>query len=106
MLKIQKNHLIAGSKKFAFPAVRLSINSKVYEITGEGKAVAAPLPGTVMKINVAVGDQVDADTTLLILEAVKMENEIKAGFAGTVKEISVAQGGVVAAGDTLVVIEG
>ena len=71
---------------------------------GEGKAVAAPLPGTVMKINVAVGDQVDADTTLLILEAVKMENEIKAGFAGTVKEISVAQGGVVAAGDTLVVI--
>jgi biotin carboxyl carrier protein len=57
-----------------------------------------------MKINVAVGDQVEADTTLLILEAVKMENEIKAGFAGTVKEISVAQGGVVAAGDTLVVI--
>ena len=76
------------------------------EASGEGKAVAAPLPGTVMKINVAVGDQVDADTTLLILEAVKMENEIKAGFAGTVKEISVAQGGVVAAGDTLVVIEG
>ena len=75
------------------------------EASGEGKAVAAPLPGTVMKINVAVGDQVDADTTLLILEAVKMENEIKAGFAGTVKEISVAQGGVVAAGDTLVVIE-
>ena len=72
---------------------------------GEGKPVAAPLPGTVMKINVAVGDQVEADTTLLILEAVKMENEIKAGFAGTVKEISVAQGGVVAAGDTLVVIE-
>lgn len=71
---------------------------------GEGKPVAAPLPGTVMKINVAVGDQVEADTTLLILEAVKMENEIKAGFAGTVKEISVAQGGVVAAGDTLVVI--
>ena len=71
---------------------------------GDGKPVAAPLPGTVMKINVAVGDQVDADTTLLILEAVKMENEIKAGFAGTVKEISVAQGGVVAAGDTLVVI--
>ena len=59
-----------------------------------------------MKINVAVGDQVDADTTLLILEAVKMENEIKAGFAGTVKEICVAQGGVVSAGDVLVKIEG
>ena len=74
--------------------------------SGDAKAVPAPLPGTVMKINVAVGDQVEADTTLLILEAVKMENEIKAGFAGTVKEICVAQGGVVSAGDVLVKIEG
>ncbi len=74
--------------------------------SGDARAVPAPLPGTVMKINVAVGDQVDADTTLLILEAVKMENEIKAGFAGTVKEICVAQGGVVSAGDVLVKIEG
>ena len=74
--------------------------------SGDAKAVPAPLPGTVMKINVAVGDQVEADTTLLILEAVKMENEIKAGCAGTVKEICVAQGGVVSAGDVLVKIEG
>ena len=74
--------------------------------SGDAKTVNAPLPGTVMKINVAVGDQVSADDTLLILEAVKMENEIKAGFAGTVKEICVAQGGVVSAGDVLVKIEG
>ena len=74
--------------------------------SGDAKTVNAPLPGTVMKINVAVGDQVGADDTLLILEAVKMENEIKAGFAGTVKEICVAQGGVVSAGDVLVKIEG
>ena len=40
MLKIQKDSLIAGNKKFAFPAVRLSINSKVYDICGEGKTVA------------------------------------------------------------------
>ena len=40
MLKIQNNLLIAGNKKFAFPAVRLSIGSKVYEISGEGKVVA------------------------------------------------------------------
>ena len=74
--------------------------------SGDAKAVPAPLPGTVMKINVSVGDQVEADTTLLVLEAVKMENEIKAGFAGVVKEICVAQGGVVSAGDVLVKIEG
>lgn len=40
MLKIQKGNLIAGNKKFAFPAVRLSINSKVYEFSGEGRAVS------------------------------------------------------------------
>ena len=74
--------------------------------SGDAKTVNAPLPGTVMKINVAVGDQVSADDTLLILEAVKMENEIKAGFAGTVAEICVAQGGVVSAGDVLIKIEG
>ena len=73
--------------------------------SGDAKAVPAPLPGTVMKLLVQVGDEVAADDTLLVLEAVKMENEIKAGFAGVVKEVCVAQGGVVSAGDALVMIE-
>ena len=73
--------------------------------SGDAKAVPAPLPGTVMKLLVQPGDEVAADDTLLILEAVKMENEIKAGFAGVVKEVCVSQGGVVSAGDALVMIE-
>jgi len=73
--------------------------------SGDAKAVPAPLPGTVMKVLVQPGDEIAADDTLLILEAVKMENEIKAGFAGVVKEVCVSQGGVVSAGDALVMIE-
>ena len=73
--------------------------------SGDAKPVPAPLPGTVMKVLVQAGDEIAADDTLLILEAVKMENEIKAGFAGVVKEVCVSQGGVVSAGDALVMIE-
>ena len=73
--------------------------------SGDARAVPAPLPGTVMKVLVQPGDEIAADDTLLILEAVKMENEIKAGFAGVVKEVCVSQSGVVSAGDALVMIE-
>ena len=69
---------------------------------GEGKAVVAPLPGTVTKILVAEGDSVSAGDTLLILEAVKMENEIKADCDGVVKSINVSSGATVQAGDALV----
>ena len=56
------------------------------------------------KIIAAAGTQVNAGDTVLILEAMKMETEIKADNAGTVKEICVTQGAVVAAGDKLAVI--
>ena len=72
--------------------------------SGDGKAVTAPLPGTVTKILVAEGDSVSAGDTLLILEAVKMENEIKADCDGVVKSINVTGGATVQAGDALVTI--
>ena len=71
---------------------------------GAGSELLAPLPGTVTKIIAAAGTQVNAGDTVLILEAMKMETEIKADNAGTVKEICVTQGAVVAAGDKLAVI--
>ncbi len=71
---------------------------------GEGKALLSPLPGTVTKIVAAAGSQVAAGDTVLILEAMKMETEIKADNAGTIRELCVAQGAVVAAGDRLAVI--
>ncbi len=70
-----------------------------------GHAVRCPLPGTVTTINVAVGDKVSAGQTLLILEAMKMENNIDSDITGTVKQIAVQQGATVMEGDTLIVIE-
>ena len=68
-------------------------------------SVTAPMPGKVVKIRVKPGDEVKADTTLVILEAMKMENEILAGVNGTVKEIRVKQGESVEGGKVLVVVE-
>ena len=67
--------------------------------------VAAQIAGRVLRINVKVGDTVAKGDVLLLLEAMKMENEIKAPSDGIVKDIPVAEGGRVAEGDTLVVIE-
>lgn len=69
------------------------------------KAVKAPLPGVVLSIPVKVGDTVKADDTVLLLEAMKMENAIHAGSNGTVKEILVAAGDSVLEGSPLIVIE-
>jgi pyruvate carboxylase subunit B len=71
---------------------------------GAGADLLAPLPGTVTKIIAAAGTQVAAGDTVLVIEAMKMETEIKADNAGTVRELCVAQGAVVAAGDKLAVI--
>ena len=69
-----------------------------------GEAVKSPMPGNVLKINVTVGQQVKEGDVLLILEAMKMENEIASTKSGTVAQIVVSQGAVVETGSPLVVI--
>jgi len=71
--------------------------------SGEG-AVMAQMPGTIVDIDVNVGDKVTKGQKLLVLEAMKMENEIVAPHDGTVSEVSVAAGALVNAGDVLVVL--
>ena len=73
--------------------------------TGAGNAVKAPLPGVVLSIPVKVGQAVKAADTVLLLEAMKMENAIHAGTDGTVKEILVAAGDSVLEGNPLIIIE-
>lgn len=68
-------------------------------------AVTAQIAGRVLSIKVSVGQAVARGDVLLLLEAMKMENEIKAPADGVVKEIAVAEGGRVAEGEVLVVIE-
>ena len=69
-----------------------------------GEVVKSPMPGNVLKINVAPGQKVGEGDVLIILEAMKMENEVVSTKAGTVAQIVVAQGAVVETGSPLVVI--
>jgi len=68
-------------------------------------AVTAQIAGRVIKVLVKPGDKVSAGDILLLLEAMKMENEIKAATDGTVSEVAVTDGQAVQEGETLVVID-
>ena len=63
------------------------------------------MQGTIVKVLVAVGDNVDAGDTVCVLEAMKMENNVAADRAGTVSEVLVEPGDSVGAGDMVVVVE-
>ena len=67
-------------------------------------AVTVPLPGTIISIKVKPGDKVTANQTVAVLEAMKMENEIEAGYAGTVSEVKVAERDTVLEGAVLITI--
>ena len=69
-----------------------------------GNKVTTPLPGTILDVFVNVGDTVKEGQTVVLLEAMKMENNIEADTAGTVKEVKVRKGDSVLEGDVLVVI--
>ena len=69
-----------------------------------GEVVASPLPGTVLQVKVSAGETVKAGQLLLIIEAMKMENEVLAPRDGTVAQIVAAKGATVNTGDALVVL--
>jgi biotin carboxyl carrier protein len=68
------------------------------------RTLSAPLPGKISRVAVRPGDTVQAGDTLLVIEAMKMENEFKASGAGTVAEVRVEPGQAVNAGDVLIVM--
>lgn len=71
---------------------------------GGGAAVVSPLPGVIIGIHCKVGDEVKRGQRILVLEAMKMENDIKADRDGTITAIAVSQGDNVQEGATLVTI--
>ena len=69
-----------------------------------GKKVGAPMPGSIVDVCVSIGQTVAAGDRLIVLESMKMENDIVAESAGTILGIGVSKGDMVDAGDTLLVI--
>ena len=73
--------------------------------TSEPGTITSDLAGKILQVNFTEGDKVEAGEIILLLEAMKMENEIKAPFSGTIKSLPVEEGLQVAEGDTLAIIE-
>ena len=69
-----------------------------------GEVITSPMPGNILKINVTQGQKVNEGDVLIVLEAMKMENEISATKSGTVAQINVTKGAVVETGTPLVII--
>jgi biotin carboxyl carrier protein len=84
---------------------RYLIRTRGGTATASGQVLKAPMPGRVVLVEVTVGQRVQRGDGLVILEAMKMENEFRASGDGTVREIRVQAGQTVNPGDVLIVIE-
>ncbi len=72
--------------------------------SAEGTSVNAPMPGSILEVKVSIGDSVAVGDVLIVLEAMKMENELTASQAGTVGQVLVKKGDTVNSGDPLIVL--
>ena len=100
-------HLWVGSGRFA-AEVRdpRSLRGRVRAVDDHGpKKVMAPMPGKVVRVLVSQGDEVETGAGVLVVEAMKMQNEIKSPKKGTIQKILVSVGAAVNAGDVLAIVE-
>ncbi len=95
---------VAAAPVAAAPVAEAPAAPAAPVVTGAGETVDAPMPGNILKVNVTVGQAVKAGTVLVVLEAMKMENEIMAPKDGTVTQVLVSKGSTVDTGAPLVVI--
>lgn len=106
---VQVEELGEGSAPAAAPAAPAPAKAapapaKKAAAAGAGEKVAAPMPGTIVSVNVSDGQSVKKGDVVVVLEAMKMENEIKAPVDGTITSIAVNKGESVDTGATLVTI--
>lgn len=103
-----KKAVVSAPKKAA-TAPRTETGEKVIAkpaaAAATASAIKSPLPGTIMSINVNVGDKINSGDTVCVLEAMKMENDVHADKSGTVKKILVGIGDSVLEGTDLIIVE-
>ena len=97
------NKAVVNGKEYDID-VKAGIEAKASASSGEGEEVKAGLPGNVLRIEVSEGDTVEEGDVLLVVEAMKMETEIKSPKSGTVSQVLVGQGDKVVTGQAMVVI--
>ena len=78
--------------------------SKPVQDSGVTNEILAPIAGKILEVKIKVGDTIKKGDTVLIVEAMKLENEVKSNFDGVVKEIKVTKGAMVANKDVLVIL--
>jgi biotin carboxyl carrier protein len=107
VLSAHGSNLVVDGRRFTaepFDPRNASPRSKAAIGAGRQK-ISAPMPGKVIRVLVRRGDVVDAGQGLVVVEAMKMQNEMKAPRPGRVAEVRVRDGETVASGDTLVVLD-
>ena len=100
-------HIWVGSMRYA-AEVRdpRSLRGRARAAEEHGpKKLAAPMPGKVVRVLVAQGDEVEAGAGVLVVEAMKMQNEVKSPKKGIIQKIQVKEGAAVNAGDVLAIVE-
>lgn len=100
-------HLWVGSRRFA-AEVRdpRSLRGRARAVDDQGpKKLTAPMPGKVVRILVSQGTTVEAGAGVLVVEAMKMQNEVKSPKKGTIQKVLVGEGAAVNAGDVLAIVE-
>jgi biotin carboxyl carrier protein len=101
-------HMLVGSSRYSCEVQdprSLRTRRAAGDSTEGPQKIIAPMPGKVVRIMVPQGEMVEAGKGVLVVEAMKMQNELKSPKAGKVQKLLVAEGATVNAGDTLAIIE-
>ncbi len=105
-VEIQSNKPVSKTPRLIRNPVPINGGGTIQKSSGSNThKVQAPLPGVILAINVKVGDTVKTDQKLLVMEAMKMENNIQSEKSGVIKSIAVGLGSIVLQGDLLIEIE-
>ena len=103
--EMKQKHVVVQTQSAArVAAANGDVQKSSAPSASKGSKVTTPLPGTILDVFVNVGDKVKAGQTVVLLEAMKMENNIEADVEGTITEVKVRKGDSVLEGDVMVVI--